>query len=56
MRAIECESPQASYTTKWFYKLSIFFGTGINGHESTSRGIAEILPNPSYPQDPPPKQ
>jgi len=31
-------------------------GTGINGHESTSRGIAEILPNPSYPQDPPPKQ
>ena len=53
MRAIECESPQASYTTKWFYKLSIFLGTGINGHESTSSGIAEIFPNPSYPQDPP---
>ncbi len=37
-------------------KLSIFLGTGINGHRSTSSGILNMSPNPSCPQDPPPKQ
>ena len=47
VRAIEWESPQANWTINLFYKLSIFFGTGINGQESTSKGIAEIFPKPS---------
>ncbi len=35
---------------------SIFLGTGMNGQESTSRGIYAMLPKPSWPQEPPPKQ
>ena len=38
-KAIECESPHERATIKTFWSDSIFLGTGMKGHESTSSGI-----------------